>query len=179
MPRVFHVFRAFRCFLAAPLAFGWISPQLAHFGLRVSHHAVAVTVFAFGDVRLVNDGGVFVDVDPGKGPGTSPFLDGLRQRRDLIPVRAVLESVCELVWVLESAYGYPKETILEVLEKLLLTRQFKIERKDQVWTALSEFRSGQGDFADYLIGSANVSAGCECTVTFDRSLKNASSFRLL
>ena len=29
--------------------------------------------------------------------------------------------LCELVWVLESAYGYPKDTIAAVLEKLLRT----------------------------------------------------------
>jgi predicted nucleic acid-binding protein len=35
--------------------------------------------------------------------------------------------LCELVWVLESAYGYSKDTIVAVLEKLLRTSQLKIE----------------------------------------------------
>ena len=34
--------------------------------------------------------------------------------------------LCELVWVLESAYGYSKDTIVAVLEKLLRTSQLKI-----------------------------------------------------
>ncbi len=38
--------------------------------------------------------------------------------------------LCELVWVLESAYGYPKKEIADVIEKILMTRQFEIESKD-------------------------------------------------
>ena len=36
-------------------------------------------------------------------------------------------ALCELVWVLESAYGYSKDTIVTVLEKLLRTSQLKIK----------------------------------------------------
>jgi predicted nucleic-acid-binding protein len=33
--------------------------------------------------------------------------------------------LCELVWVLESAYGYSKDTIVAVLEKLLRTSKLE------------------------------------------------------
>lgn len=42
--------------------------------------------------------------------------------------------LCELVWVLESAYGYSKDTIVAVLEKLLRTSQLKIEDTQSAWT---------------------------------------------
>jgi len=43
--------------------------------------------------------------------------------------------LCELVWVLESAYGYSKETIIGVLEKVFRTAQFQVEDVQKAWTA--------------------------------------------
>ena len=87
--------------------------------------------------------------------------------------------LCELVWVLESAYNHPKAAILDVLERLLLTQQFAVERKDDVWAAIEQYRNQAGDFSDHLLGRRNRSSGCEYTVTFDQSLKRSSLFRLL
>ena len=87
--------------------------------------------------------------------------------------------LCELVWVLESAYGYPKEEIVNVIEKIFITKQFEIESKDIARQALHDYRSGNGDFADYLIGRANHASGCDTTLTFDRALKNNLSFAVM
>ena len=85
---------------------------------------------------------------------------------------------CELVWVLESAYGYHRNEIADILEKLLATRQFLIEQKDVVYLALRQYRQGKADLADYLIGRLNRTAGCSVTVTFDKSLKGEGHFRV-
>lgn len=87
--------------------------------------------------------------------------------------------LCELVWVLESAYEYSKEEITNVLEKILMIKQFEIEKKDIVRQAVHDYKHGKGDIADYLIGRINHARGCESTATFDRSLKNNSNFDLL
>jgi predicted nucleic-acid-binding protein len=87
--------------------------------------------------------------------------------------------LCELAWVLESAYGYKKKEIADVLEKILITKQFEIEFKDIVHQAIHEYTHGSADLADYLIGRVNHANGCEITVTFDRSLKNSRSFFVL
>jgi predicted nucleic-acid-binding protein len=87
--------------------------------------------------------------------------------------------LCELVWVLESAYGYSKEEITFVLEKILMIKQFEIEIKDIVRQAVHDYRSGKGDIADYLIGRINNDRGCESTATFDRTLRNNSNFIVL
>lgn len=87
--------------------------------------------------------------------------------------------LCELVWVLESAYGFPKREIADVLEKLLMTRQFEIESRDIVRQAVSDYRHGKGDVADYLIGRLNHARGCDETITFDRALKPTSHFVVL
>jgi predicted nucleic-acid-binding protein len=87
--------------------------------------------------------------------------------------------LCELVWVLESAYEYEKKEIVSVLEKILVTKQLEVESKDIVRQAIHDYRAGSGDIADYVIGRVNQSQGCEHTATFDRALKNYPAFILL
>jgi predicted nucleic-acid-binding protein len=87
--------------------------------------------------------------------------------------------LCELVWVLQAAYGYDKEDVSRVLEKMLSTVEFSIEDKDLALRALDDYRKGSGDFADPLIGWRNRKSGCETTLTFDRNLKKNDLFTVL
>lgn len=87
--------------------------------------------------------------------------------------------LCELVWVLESAYGYSKETIVAVLEKLLRTSQLKIEDTQSAWTSFRMYQKGKADFADCLLGATNRLGGCNETVTFDRAASKLEDFQLL
>jgi predicted nucleic-acid-binding protein len=87
--------------------------------------------------------------------------------------------LCELVWVLESAYGYSKETIVNVLDKLLRTSQLMIEDAQSVWTAFRLYQRGKADFADCLLGATNRLTGCESTVTFDQAASKLDGFQLL
>lgn len=86
---------------------------------------------------------------------------------------------CELVWVLESAYDYPKKEIAGVLDKILVTKQFDVDSKDLVNQAVHDYRNGKGDLADYLIGRVNTGKGCETTLTFDRLLKSHPHFTMI
>ena len=85
--------------------------------------------------------------------------------------------LCELVWVLESAYGYPKDTIVAVLEKLLRTSQLKIEDAQSAWTAFRMYQKGKADYADCLLGVTNRQAGCDSTVTFDHAAVKLEGFQ--
>ena len=87
--------------------------------------------------------------------------------------------LCELVWVLESAYGYSKDAIVPVLEKLLRTSQLKIEDTQAAWTAFRSYQKGKADFADCLLGTTNRFNGCHETVTFDHAASKLEDFRLL
>ncbi len=87
--------------------------------------------------------------------------------------------LCELVWVLESAYDYEKNEIGDVLDKLLITKQFEIENKDIVRQAIHDYKAGDGDIADYLIGRFNQDKGCDITYTFGRALKGCPLFAVL
>jgi predicted nucleic-acid-binding protein len=87
--------------------------------------------------------------------------------------------LCELVWVLESAYKIPKPEIVGALERVLRTAQFEIAGKDTVWEAFSAYREGRADFSDYYLGRANTRAGVSTTLTFDKLLKGHPGFRVL
>jgi len=86
---------------------------------------------------------------------------------------------CELVWVLDRAYGYRRAQIASALEGILQTRQFHFEDKDLLWQATSDYKKGKGDFADYVIGRTGEKLGCERTLSFDRALKNDPRFEVL
>ncbi len=51
--------------------------------------------------------------------------------------------LCELVWVLESAYGYSKDTIVNVLDRLLRTSQLRVEDAQTAWTAYRLYQKGR------------------------------------
>ena len=95
------------------------------------------------------------------------------------PIFIGLIVLCEMFWVLESAYGYRKATLVELLEQLLDTSRFEIEQRDAVRAALADYRSRNCDFSDCVIGRTNHAADCRETITFDRSLKPLGTFRVL
>ncbi|MBI5966289.1 MAG: type II toxin-antitoxin system VapC family toxin [Deltaproteobacteria bacterium] len=87
--------------------------------------------------------------------------------------------LCELVWVMENAYGYNKPEILIALDQIMRTAQFEVPEKEVVWQALNEYRKDKGDFSDYYLGRINEKVGAEITLTFDKSLRGNKRFRVL
>lgn len=87
--------------------------------------------------------------------------------------------LCEMVWVLESAYGYSRREIINVLDIMLRTKQFEIESKDIIRQAVDDYRKGSGDLADYIIARVNRSKGCDTTLTFDQAVKNSPIFSVI
>ena len=76
-------------------------------------------------------------------------------------------SIIEIYWVLTSSYGLTGLQVSSALEAILRTRQFLVERADQVVRALRVFGEGKADFADCLIERSATSAGCNQVMTFD------------
>jgi predicted nucleic-acid-binding protein len=87
--------------------------------------------------------------------------------------------LCEIVWVLEAAYGYSKQEIAGVLEKVLRTSQLQVEDVQAAWTAFRLYQKSRADFADCLLGAVNRQHGCERTVTFDRQAGELTGFEVL
>jgi predicted nucleic-acid-binding protein len=87
--------------------------------------------------------------------------------------------LAEVVWVLESVYGYARQVISGALTLLLAARQIEVERRQTIKSALDAFASGDADFVDYLIAALNRDEGCDVTVTFDKKAGAISGFSLL
>ena len=87
--------------------------------------------------------------------------------------------LCELVWVLETSYEYPKESIIPVLEKILKTRQFCIYQSEILWNCFHDYQQINIDFADSYIAHLNASNSCEYTVTFDKKASRLKQFKQL
>lgn len=88
-----------------------------------------------------------------------------------------LVVLCELVWVLRGAYRYDKVLIVAVLDQILATAELEVEDEDIATRALSYYRAGSADFADYLIACGNRMAGCDVTYSFDKRLATHAHVR--
>ena len=92
------------------------------------------------------------------------------------PAFISLISLCELVWVLESAYGVAKEEIVSILRRLLESDEMVIEDKPLVWAAFGAFQNASLDFSDALVVEAGKKAGCTHTFTFDKVASRTKGF---
>ncbi len=115
--------------------------------------------------------------DPDQSKKASAIIEGAATGGEKLLVQPVV--LCELVWVLETAYDYGRNDVATTLDRILRTAQFEIPDKETVWSAWVDYRSGKGDFADYLIGRANSRFGATRTVTFDKELKGHRQFHVL
>jgi predicted nucleic-acid-binding protein len=87
--------------------------------------------------------------------------------------------LCELVWVLEKAYGYEAKNIALVLKYILETRQFHIHQSDIIWQAFQASVDENVSFADAYITKLNAHYACEYTITFDKKASRLKEFKLL
>ena len=89
-------------------------------------------------------------------------------------------ALCEVVWMLRSRpFRADRGQITEVVERLLKTAVFEIQDRTLVRRALADYRTGEGDFADYLLVRTAQDAGCTETMTFDRALAGTPGVALL
>jgi predicted nucleic-acid-binding protein len=84
--------------------------------------------------------------------------------------------LCELVWVLASAYEFRRTEIVGVLADLLRSRDLEIEDRDAAVRALDAYAKTKGDLSDFLILERAKAAGCRTVATFDKALLERPGF---
>lgn len=77
--------------------------------------------------------------------------------------------LCELNWVLKSAYKISKKDRIRTLSDVLSLAVFDIERVDHAIAALKKYQNGKADFSDYMIFMLAQQRGCEKVLTFDKA----------
>ena len=101
-----------------------------------------------------------------------------RARRDGTPLFVADIVLCELAWVLRARYRLSRADIAMAIDGLLRTELILVQNPAHVDKALASYRTGPGDFADYLIREQATTMGASDVVTFDRTLKGEASFRI-
>lgn len=117
-----------------------------------------------------------VQDDPAQSARANALIDSLTAEA---PGFVALVSVVELLGILQSCYGTSRETQVQVLERLLDSRELRVEQAEVVREALSRFRIGRADFADCLIECCAAAAGCTTVVTFDPLAARDAGMRAL
>jgi len=115
--------------------------------------------------------------DLGQFAKVAALIDAAVDRGERFVISAAV--LCELVWVLESAYEYGRAEIASTLDQILATAEFEVERPDEARRALHDFRSSKADFSDALVGRVHLALGASHTATIDRALRPLDSFRVL
>ena len=95
------------------------------------------------------------------------------------PGHISLVTLAELVWVLRTVYGAERETVIDIVSRLLGDARFVTQASSCVWAALDAYRNAPIDFGDALIAALNRDAGCLETLTFDRGAARIAGVRLL
>jgi len=85
--------------------------------------------------------------------------------------------LCEINWVLQSAYGISKQERLKALQGILSVAVFTIERLNACLKALKHYETGQADFSDYLIRHIALQEGFDTVLSFDRKAQKAAGFQ--
>tara|TARA_B110000967_G_C18840457_1_gene539086 strand:+ start:347 stop:763 length:417 start_codon:yes stop_codon:yes gene_type:complete len=88
--------------------------------------------------------------------------------------------LCEVVWVLEAAYKYPKKNITDALKLVLQTPEFAFENHVTIVKVLYDYEQSNGaDFSDILISVMNIDKGCITTYSFDKKACKHGYFKNL
>lgn len=85
----------------------------------------------------------------------------------------------EVVWVLESVFDYARGQCAAVIQSLLSNAAYRLGDREIVEAAWTKFRDTRADFSDCLIAARNAAAGCACTATFDRAMRELPTIKLL
>ena len=108
--------------------------------------------------------------DPKQAAAATQLIESLTPESPGLVTAIVL---AETVWVMEELYGAGRGEIASIVENLLQADALLVQDAEQAWSALSRYRSGVADFADYLIERTCASLGCETVYTFDRKASRA------
>ena len=107
----------------------------------------------------------FAQDDPRQSAAASRLIERLTPENPGLVTSVVL---AETVWVMEDLYAAKRGQIASIVEDLLQTGALVVQDAEQDWAALSRYRRGMADFADYLIERTCAALGSETVYTFDR-----------
>ncbi|MEW6375502.1 MAG: PIN domain-containing protein [Thermodesulfobacteriota bacterium] len=88
-------------------------------------------------------------------------------------------TVAEVVWTLESFYGYSKQQIAETMTQFLLCEGLEVEGLDLFTGALTLYHKKNLDFADAILAITSLRKGPKIIYSFDRHLDRVDGLKRL
>ncbi len=104
--------------------------------------------------------------DPVQSRQAADIIERLLTEED--PGFVSIVATVETVWVLDRAYRPGAREIAAAVERMLQAETLVVENEQEVFSAMTALKEGQGSFSDALIAALGAKAGCVHTVTFDR-----------
>lgn len=99
--------------------------------------------------------------------------------RENAPVFVNDVVLVEFVWTCKRTFKLDRKAIHLKLEAIGESTEFAVSRPEVFERAVLGYSGRKSDFADWLIGEANLEQGCETTVTFDRNAAKSKGFKLV
>ncbi len=100
-------------------------------------------------------------------------------RNGKISLSIIPITVAEVVWVLESFYGYPKQQITETMTPFLMCEGLEVENLDLLIGALTLYHEKNLDFADAVLAITALRKGPKIICSFDRHLNRVDGLKRL
>ena len=85
--------------------------------------------------------------------------------------------LCEINWVLKTAYKISKPECVEALNNIISVAVFDVENLEACMMALKQYGIGAADFSDYLIQNIAAQAGYDTVLTFDKKALKSPNFK--
>lgn len=85
----------------------------------------------------------------------------------------------ELTWTLERSYTRPRADVVRCIDALLGNATLALESPAAVAEALVLYAAGPADFADCLLASKALRAGCDSLRSFDKKMRGLPGVVLL
>ena len=87
--------------------------------------------------------------------------------------------ILEILYVLDSVYGYERNQILTALQALLLMKILRFENPDVLQSLVESGGKIKIELEDLFIGIIAKESGCESTITFDKKAARSPLFQIL
>jgi predicted nucleic-acid-binding protein len=120
---------------------------------------------------------LLVEDDEREAAAARELIAAARENQE--PVLVTAPVLCELEWVLESAYRATRKDIAKALQAFLDDGTFLVDGREAVVEALTHYGETAADFSDCLIAATARRAGARTTATFDRRLGRVPGCTLL
>jgi predicted nucleic-acid-binding protein len=85
--------------------------------------------------------------------------------------------MAEMAWIMERKLDLTREIVSALMNRLLFAENITLGNDLETRAALRLYDSSNIGFADCLIASMNVAAGCSHTLTFDKRAARTAGFR--